>query len=140
MSTRSTRGGSVGSDLLWMVGLSILLFWLPTLGPLVPGFVGGRKAGGIGPAFVAAIIPAVLVAALIFLLGTLVTLPVIGALVGRHGREPSGEPSIYPPKRGREAVGRRSPTRPRYRSSRTPPRRSSRRTTRQSNGGEPDER
>jgi hypothetical protein len=82
MSTRSTRGGSVGSDLLWMVGLSILLFWLPTLGPLVAGFVGGRKAGGIGPAFVAAIIPAVLVAALIFLLGTLVTLPVIGALVG----------------------------------------------------------
>ena len=82
MSTGSTQEGSVGSALLWMVGLSILLFWLPTLGPLVAGFVGGRKAGGVGPALVAAIIPAVLVAALILLLGTLVSLPVIGALVG----------------------------------------------------------
>ena len=82
MSTRTTQEGSVGSALLWMVGLSILLFWLPTVGPLVAGFVGGKKAGGVGPALVAAIIPAVLVAALIFLLGTLVSLPVIGALVG----------------------------------------------------------
>ena len=82
MSTRATQEGSIGSALLWMVGLSILLFWIPTVGPLVAGFVGGRKAGGIGPAFVAAIIPAVLVAGLILLLGTLVTLPVIGALVG----------------------------------------------------------
>jgi hypothetical protein len=82
MSTRATQEGSVGSALLWMVGLSILLFWLPTIGPLVAGFVGGRKAGGVGPALIAAIIPAVLVAALIFPLGTLVSLPVIGALVG----------------------------------------------------------
>lgn len=32
--------------------LSILLFWLPLIGPLVAGFVGGRKAGtlaGIHP-------------------------------------------------------------------------------------------
>ena len=61
-----------------MVGISVLLFWIPTVGPLIAGFGGGRKAGSVGPAIMAAIIPAVLVAALLFLLGTLVSLPVIG--------------------------------------------------------------
>ena len=82
MSKAAVNRGSIGSATLWMVGLSILLFWIPTAGPLVAGFVGGRKAGGVGPAIVAAIIPAIFVAVLLFLLGTLVELPVIGALVG----------------------------------------------------------
>lgn len=74
--------GSIGGATLWMVGLSVLLFWIPTVGPLIAGFVGGRKAGDVGPAVVAAVIPAVLVSVLLFLLGTLVSLPVIGTLVG----------------------------------------------------------
>ena len=82
MSKATVNRGSIGNATLWMIGLSILLFWIPTVGPLVAGFVGGRKAGGVGPAVVAAIIPAILVAALLFLLGTLVSLPVIGALAG----------------------------------------------------------
>ena len=82
MSKATVQQGSVGSATLWMMGLSVLLFWIPTVGPLIAGFVGGRKAGGIGPALMAAVIPAILVATLLFLLGTLVSLPVIGALVG----------------------------------------------------------
>ena len=82
MSKATVNQGSIGSATLWMVGLSVLLFWIPTVGPLIAGFVGGRKAGGVGPAIVAAIIPAILVATLLFLLGTLVSLPAIGALVG----------------------------------------------------------
>ena len=82
MSKAPVNQGSIGSATLWMVGLSILLFWIPTAGPLIAGFVGGRKARGVGPAIVAAIIPAALVSVLLFLLGTLVSLPVIGALVG----------------------------------------------------------
>lgn len=82
MSRVSANRGSVGSATLWMVGLSILLFWIPTVGPLIAGFVGGRKAGGVGSAIVAAIIPAILVSVLLFVLGTLVELPIIGALVG----------------------------------------------------------
>ena len=82
MSRVSANRGSVGSATLWMVGLSILLFWIPTVGPLIAGFVGGRKAGGIGSAIVAGIIPAILVGILLFLLGTLIELPIIGALVG----------------------------------------------------------
>jgi predicted branched-subunit amino acid permease len=82
MNKAAVNRGSLGSATLWMVGLSVLLFWIPTVGPLIAGFVGGRKAGDVGPAIVAAIIPAVFVSVLLFLLGTLVSLPVIGALVG----------------------------------------------------------
>ena len=82
MSRVSVDRGSVGSATLWMIGLSVLLFWMPTVGPLVAGLVGGRKAGGVGAAIVAAVIPAILVGVLLFLLGTIFDLPVIGALVG----------------------------------------------------------
>ncbi len=74
--------GSLSSATLWMIGLSILLFWLPTVGPLIAGFVGGRKAGDVGTAILAAILPAIVIGALLFLLGTLFALPLIGAIVG----------------------------------------------------------
>jgi hypothetical protein len=77
-----TTEGSVGAATLWMVVLSVLLFWLPPIGPVVAGFVGGRKAGGVGPAVLAATIPAVLAAVLFFLLSSLFALPVVGGLVG----------------------------------------------------------
>ena len=82
MSARARHGGSIGSATLWMVVLSVLLFWLPTVGPLIAGFVGGRRAGGVGPALGAAVIPAVIVSALIFLAGAVFDLPIIGGLVG----------------------------------------------------------
>lgn len=47
-----------------MVGLATLLFWFPILGPLLAGFLGGRKAGTPGRAVVAALIPAFAVGAL----------------------------------------------------------------------------
>jgi hypothetical protein len=72
----------MGEASLWMVGLSILLFWLPTIGPLIAGFVGGRKAGGVRGALITAILPAIIVAALAFLIGTAFELPIIGALIG----------------------------------------------------------
>jgi hypothetical protein len=62
--------------------LSLLLGWLPFIGPAIAGFVGGLQAGEVGSALVAAIIPSLIVAALIFLLGTVLALPIIGALVG----------------------------------------------------------
>ena len=40
MST--VKKGSIGSAMLWMFVISILLFWLPVLGGLIAGFVGGR--------------------------------------------------------------------------------------------------
>jgi hypothetical protein len=67
---------------LWMVVLSILLFWLPVAGPLIAGVVGGRVAGGPGRAVTAALLPALIVAVLAFIVSALFSLPLVGAAAG----------------------------------------------------------
>lgn len=63
--------------------ISLLLFWLPVIGPLIAGFVGGKKAGGVGPALVAVFLPIVATGILLSLAGSALTgIPLIGALVG----------------------------------------------------------
>ncbi len=80
------RSGSIGSAFVWMLVLSILLFWLPLVGPLIAGFVGGRKAGSVGNAILAAILPAVIVGVALFFLASLLTgLPLFGFLAGAGG-------------------------------------------------------
>jgi|SRR5581483_7973464 len=80
------RPGSVGSAILWMFILSILLFWLPLVGPLIAGFVGGRKAGSLGNAVLAVILPGVVFGVLLFLLASMLTaLPLFGLLAGAGG-------------------------------------------------------
>jgi hypothetical protein len=69
----ANRQGSIGTASVWMFILSILLFWLPIVGPLVAGFVGGRKAGGLGNAIIAAFIPAIVFGVALFFLATLLT-------------------------------------------------------------------
>ena len=79
----ANSNGSVLSGTLWMILISILLFWLPTLGPLIAGFVGGKKAGGVGAGILAAFLPAILVALFLFTFSTAITaMPVIGAVAG----------------------------------------------------------
>jgi hypothetical protein len=58
------RRGSLVSAMNWMAGLSLLLFWLPGVGPFIAGLVGGSKAGSIGRAVIAVFLPAVLTGAL----------------------------------------------------------------------------
>ncbi|HEX9709466.1 MAG TPA: hypothetical protein VGB42_05810 [Candidatus Thermoplasmatota archaeon] len=52
----STKYGIV-RGMTWMVILSMLLWWVPVLGPATVGYVGGRKSGGPLRAAVAAIVP-----------------------------------------------------------------------------------
>ena len=78
-------GGSLFAALLWMAFLSVLLFWLPALGPLIAGYVGGKKAGGVPTGILAAIIPAVVVGLLIFGAGGALGLPIISAVLGSVG-------------------------------------------------------
>jgi len=82
MSTHLTRHGSVPKAMAWMLGLSVALFWMPFLGSLIAGFVGGRKAGGVFPAVMAVILPGiVLVLATAFLGGLIGWIPILGQLV-----------------------------------------------------------
>ena len=69
----ANREGSVGSATLWMIVLSLLLFWLPILGPLIAGFVGGRKAGSLGNSVLAVFLPAIIFGVALFFLATLLT-------------------------------------------------------------------
>lgn len=63
--------------------LSILLFWIPFLGPLIAGFVGGRKAGSLGNAIIAVFLPGLLFGiAMFFLSGVLLGLPIFAFLAG----------------------------------------------------------
>jgi hypothetical protein len=69
-----------------MFVLSILLFWLPIIGPLIAGFVGGRKAGSVGNAILAVILPGIVFGVLLFFLGTLMTgIPLLGFVAGAGG-------------------------------------------------------
>lgn len=62
------KKGSIISGAFWMIFISILLFWLPILGPAIAGYVGGKKAGGILNAIIAALVPFILlVFAIMFL-------------------------------------------------------------------------
>jgi len=78
--------GSVIAGFLWICFLSILLFWAPVLGPLVAGFVGGKKAGGVGAGIMAVILPGIVLGALMFFFGAALTgLPVVGAMFAAGG-------------------------------------------------------
>jgi hypothetical protein len=52
---------SVIASSLWMVGISLVLFFLPAINGLIGGAVGGYKAGTAGRAVGAAVLPAVAV-------------------------------------------------------------------------------
>ncbi|HKQ32287.1 MAG TPA: hypothetical protein VJV40_03715 [Thermodesulfobacteriota bacterium] len=77
------RKGSIIAGLFWMLIISILLFWIPTIGPLIAGIVGGKKSGGVGNAIIAALLPAILMGGLLFLFGSALTgAPIIGVVAG----------------------------------------------------------
>jgi hypothetical protein len=80
------KQGSVLRAFFWMLILSILLFWLPLIGPFIAGFVGGRKAGSLSNSILAAFLPALLFAACLFFFASLLTgLPLLGALAAAGG-------------------------------------------------------
>lgn len=70
----------VGS--LWMVGLTIALFFLPLINGLIGGLVGGYKVRGVGRALVSAILPAIVASLGLWGVFALFDAPVWGALAG----------------------------------------------------------
>lgn len=67
---------------LWMIGISLLLFFLPALNGLIGGGVGGYKAGSVGRGLAAAILPALVVGLVIWALLALFNAPVLGFISG----------------------------------------------------------
>lgn len=76
------RPGSIGEGALWMVILSLLLFWLPPFGQLIAGAVGGYRSGGVGNAIIASILPAIVSAVVITFFATLIPIPGFNILAG----------------------------------------------------------
>lgn len=79
---QSQSRGSILSGAFWMLLLSALLFWLPALGQLIAGYVGGKKAGGVFAGLIAGILPAIIIGGGILTLSTSMDLPIIGAVLG----------------------------------------------------------
>lgn len=77
------RKGNILSAMGWIFLISILLFWLPVVGPLIAGIVGGKKAGGVGAAIAAVFLPIIVTGVALFFFSTaLIGLPLIGAFIG----------------------------------------------------------
>lgn len=70
----------VGS--LYMVVITIALFFLPVINGLVGGLVGGYKVGGIKRALIAAILPAIVVGIGLWIILALLDAPLIGFFAG----------------------------------------------------------
>jgi len=89
MATQSIRQAngddgatSVVGGSLWMVGISLALFFLPAINGFVGGLVGGYKVGGTGRALAAAVIPAIVVGVVLWFVLAVLDAPVIGFLGG----------------------------------------------------------
>ncbi|UCC23653.1 MAG: hypothetical protein JSW23_01865 [Planctomycetota bacterium] len=66
--------------------ISVLLFWLPVIGPLIAGIVGGKKAGGVGGAVAAVFLPGIVFGIVLFTFATSLSgFPVVGAVAGAGG-------------------------------------------------------
>ncbi|HVM35631.1 MAG TPA: hypothetical protein VM784_09835 [Actinomycetota bacterium] len=74
--------GSVIKAAFLMSVVSLLLIWLPIVGPIVAGVVGGRAARTVGKALVASVVPSLLLGAGLFVILNAFDLPLIGALSG----------------------------------------------------------
>jgi len=82
----SSSSSRIASAIGWMFLLEILLFWIPFVGSFIAGFVGGRKAGDLGNAVIAVLLPMIVVSILLGVLATtLVGIPLIGAFAGLGG-------------------------------------------------------
>ena len=79
---RSKPRASIVVGSLWMVFLSLILFFLPAINGLIAGLVGGYKVGSIKRGLIAAILPSVVVGAGLWILFVVLDVPVLGLVAG----------------------------------------------------------
>lgn len=76
---------SIPAGAVWMVVITLALFFVPGVNGLIGGLVGGYKVGGVGRALAAAVLPAIVVAIGLWVLLSVLGLPVVGFLAGLAG-------------------------------------------------------
>lgn len=80
------KSGSVLGGSVWMILISLVLFWIPGIGGFIGGIVGGKVAGGVGSALLAWLLSSILLAVVFGVLGTMLSgMILIGALAGLGG-------------------------------------------------------
>ncbi len=78
--------GSVIGGMFWMFLISVLLFWMPVLGPGLAGVVGGKVSGGVGKALIAVFLPSIILGIILFAVASSLSgMPVVGAIAGAGG-------------------------------------------------------
>ena len=77
-----TGNNSVVVSSLWMIGISLVLFFLPAINGLIGGVVGGYKAGSVGRAVSAAVLPAVVVGLALWIIFAMFNAPLLGFIGG----------------------------------------------------------
>lgn len=76
------RKDSIFVGALWMIGITLALFFVPAVNGLVGGLVGGYRVGSVNRAVTAALLPAVVVALALTAFLALWNLPVLGVFAG----------------------------------------------------------
>lgn len=71
------KDSSVLVSSLWMIGISVLLFFVPAINGLIGGAVGGYKAGSAPRGVSAAILPSIIVGLLLWLIFAMFDAPVL---------------------------------------------------------------
>lgn len=82
VTSDKSPSGSLVIGGVWMLILAVLLSWVPILGPLAAGFVGGRLIGEEKKALAVAFLPAVLMGIVVWLVLAAFELPLLGAVAG----------------------------------------------------------
>ena len=82
MTTATERRSNIAAGSVWMVAISLLLFFLPLLNGLIGGIVGGLRAGDPKRALAAAVLPALVVSLGLWLLVAAFAAPVVGFMRG----------------------------------------------------------
>lgn len=69
---------TVVASAVWMIAISLVLFFVPAVNGLIGGAVGGYKAGTVQRALYAAVLPAIVVGLVLWGLFALMDAPIIG--------------------------------------------------------------
>jgi hypothetical protein len=73
---------SIVMGAVWMVVLSLALFFVPGVNGLIAGLVGGYLVGSVGRAMASAVLPALIIAVGLWILLAAVGMPILGFFAG----------------------------------------------------------